>query len=128
MEKLKDHHLALEYLANTYGKDNGVEVSVEIENKTPVTFNTGGMFVNLERAMEDLDYPFTRVEFPTLGSEDFGEYQKHVPGVFFFLKTTPVGGAPQHNSHFEIQEHLLYKAIPLIDRLMYRWAEQMEVV
>lgn len=109
------------------------EVKVEIDFKKVVTavVNDGHLVDLLKEAVEKASWSSREpvrpkglqiFDAPVLGGEDFGEYQKYIPGVFFFLRTTPVGGAPQHNSHFEIQEDLLVRAIPVIDSLIARWS------
>ncbi|WP_258019243.1 M20/M25/M40 family metallo-hydrolase [Brachyspira pilosicoli] len=58
--------------------------------------------------------PFT----PSMGGEDFAEYQQKIPGVFIFFSTMTEKNIPHHNSKFEIDESKLYK--PVI--LMSEWA------
>lgn len=61
---------------------------------------------------------------PTLGGEDFGEYLKRVPGVFFFLGTQPEGStAPHHHPRFEVAEAALPGAVPVVDALLRLWCQ-----
>jgi metal-dependent amidase/aminoacylase/carboxypeptidase family protein len=57
---------------------------------------------------------------PTLGGEDFGEYLKRVPGVFFFLGVDNT--APHHHPKFNITEAVLGKTVAVVDGLMRKWA------
>jgi amidohydrolase len=106
----------------------GGSEDVTIENKVPATVNDSQLYDLLRSALAETDAARSIycLDHPTLGGEDFGEYQKVVPGVFFFLRTTPKGGAPQHSPQFEIQEDLLYRAVPVVDALLQKWVKSRE--
>jgi metal-dependent amidase/aminoacylase/carboxypeptidase family protein len=64
---------------------------------------------------------------PTLAGEDFGEYLEHVPGVFLFLGSSNAGKGitmPLHHPAFELDEHVLPRAIPVVDELLRQWTRK----
>lgn len=52
---------------------------------------------------------------PTFITEDFSEYQKHAPGVFFLLGT---GGEPLHSPRFDFDETVLQTGLSLLTALL----------
>ena len=51
-------------------------------------------------------------EIPTMGGEDFANYQQVVPGVFFFLSSSdPEKGTdiPHHSPRFNIDEDVMWR-------------------
>jgi hippurate hydrolase len=58
---------------------------------------------------------FLDLEEPTMISEDFSWYQKHVPGVFFFLG---LGDVPAlHSCNFDFDESILLKGADFFETL-----------
>lgn len=55
------------------------------------------------------------LEKPSMTSEDFAEYQKRVPGVFFFLGTGDT--AALHATTFNFDEEILLKGADLFEKL-----------
>lgn len=52
---------------------------------------------------------------PTFITEDFSEYQRHAPGVFFLLGT---GGEPLHSPRFDFDEAVLQTGVSLFTALL----------
>ena len=50
---------------------------------------------------------------PIMGGEDFAYYQEKIPGLFFFLGTTPEGGkiVPNHSPLFFVDENAILLGI-----------------
>ena len=59
--------------------------------------------------------PVAFLEEPTMTSEDFSWYQRHVPGVFFFLG---LGEVPAlHSDNFNFDEAVLTKGADFFEKL-----------
>ena len=91
---------------------SGATASVRIVKGTPVTYNdpplTDRMIPTLERVLGKSNVTVGR---PTTTSEDFSQFQKAAPGLFFFIGVTPkerVGqAAPNHSPKFFADEGVL---------------------
>ncbi|MDR0889470.1 MAG: amidohydrolase [Oscillospiraceae bacterium] len=59
-------------------------------------------------------FPIAQTQ-PTYLTEDFSEYQRRVPGVFFLLGT---GGEPLHSPHFDFDESVLETGLSLFRALL----------
>lgn len=59
-------------------------------------------------------FPIVEVE-PTLITEDFSEYQRRVPGVFFLLGT---GGEALHSPKFDFDERVLELGLALLEAIL----------
>lgn len=126
MEDLASMTGQLERLAHGLALANGVEVTVENDLMMPLTANTDPALADLvEAAVAGTHGPESFMWFsePTLGGEDFGDYLKEVPGVFFFMGTRPDGNtAPHHHPRFEVADDVLHRAVPVVDALLRAWA------
>ena len=113
-------------LARSIALANGVEVSIASELRAPITINSDHAMADLlEAAVVECFGPDQFMWFadPTLGGEDFGSYLEQVPGVFFFLGTSPEGcTAPHHHPRFQVADGELHKAIAVVDALLRKWA------
>lgn len=116
----------LDQLARGVALFHGVEATVHTDLVTPLTANADPALADLvAAAVTGTHGPESFMWFaePNLGGEDFGEYLKHVPGVFFFLATTPEGTtAPHHHPRFQVAEEFLGRAVPVVDALLRAWA------
>jgi amidohydrolase len=116
----------LDRLARGLALANGVEVSLHNDLMMPLTANTDPALADLlEAAVLEAHGPgrFMWLPDPTLGGEDFGDYLEHVPGVFFFLGTSPgPAAALHHHPGFDVAEEVLPAAIPVVDALLRAWA------
>jgi amidohydrolase len=102
---------------------NGVEVEITSVIGAPITANTDeAMAEMLAAAVTETQGPdsFMWLADPTLGGEDFGEYLKLIPGVFFFLGADIA--APHHHPRFNVAEDVLHQTVPVVDALMRKWA------
>ena len=76
----------------------------------PAVLNPGEM---VERVMAVA--PVKLLDEPTMTSEDFSWYQRHVPGVFFFLG---LGDTPAlHSDNFNFDESILTKGADFFEKL-----------
>jgi amidohydrolase len=56
---------------------------------------------------------------PVMAAEDFAEYQRHVPGLFFFLGVNGGrGGNPLHSCNFDFDEEALLPGLEVYRRIL----------
>jgi amidohydrolase len=119
-------------LAEGVGLATGTDVTVVWNRMIQATVNDRTMVLLVEAAIRKAlgEGAFVLLDQPTLGSEDFGEYLEHVPGVFLFLGTSNARRGimmPLHHPAFELDEWVLPRAIPVVDELLRRWARNQPV-
>lgn len=99
----------LHTLANELSEKSGCKfVLSRSEGYPPVTNDAALLAEARER------FPVEEVA-PTFITEDFSEYQRHAPGVFFLLGT---GGEPLHSPRFDFDETVLQTGISLFTALL----------
>jgi amidohydrolase len=89
--------------ATNIAESQGARAEVEIENKTPITYNdpalTARMVASLKKAAGDANVQEIKA---VTGSEDFGFFSQKVPGLFFFVGAMPPdmdpAKAPSHHT------------------------------
>lgn len=116
----KEIHERIRKTAQTIAESAGAKAEVTIDLLAPVTFNdpdlTGQMIPTLERVVGK----GAAMLLPQrTGSEDFSYFQEKIPGLFFFLGTTPEGGkmVPWHSPHFYVDEKSLTVGIRAMSHL-----------
>jgi amidohydrolase len=99
---------AVERVAKRTAEAHGLTAEVRIERGYGVTSNnaelTGRMVAALERAAGK---SMVAEAPPVMASEDFGDFARVVPGMFWFLNASPHAdraGAPNHSPQFMIDE------------------------
>lgn len=117
----KDIHERIRKTAKMITESAGASAEVEIKSPYAVTFNdpnlTGRTVPTLERVVGKQKV----FVLPLLtGSEDFSFFQQKVPGLFFFLGTTPEGGkrTASHSSTFFVDEKALITGIRAMSNLV----------
>ena len=91
-------------------QETGCTVNIHLAKGYPAVMNPAEM---VERVMAMA--PVKLLEEPTMTSEDFSWYQRHVPGVFFFLG---LGDVPAlHSDNFEFDESILAKGADFFQKL-----------
>lgn len=98
-------------IAETIKNEDGVDVQVVLSSGYPAVLNNERLCQIITENMEDIQV----LDLPEMISEDFSFYQKHAPGVFFFLGTGT--GIPLHADTFDFDENILVKAADLYERL-----------
>ena len=100
----------------------GLEVAtgatIRLEQKVyyPVVRNPRPLVERLYGVLDSMDD--TELVEPVMAAEDFSEYQKRVPGVFFFLGVNGGrGGAPLHSPAFDFDEDVLLVGAEVYRRL-----------
>ena len=100
----------------------GLEVAtgaaIRLEQKVyyPVVRNPRPLVERLYGVLDSMDD--TELVEPVMAAEDFAEYQRCVPGVFFFLGVAGGrGGAPLHSPGFDFDEDVLLTGAEVYRRL-----------
>lgn len=99
-------------------RDIGREIEVEFGSKVEIHMNSGYPAVWNPDALYDKmasQVPFRELEAPSMTAEDFSWYQKHLPGMFFFLG---LGDTPAlHADNFDFEETLLVSGADFFEKL-----------
>lgn len=96
------------------GKDiersSGCTVRVSMNDGYPAVMNPPALYNRVRSAVD-----FAELPVPSMITEDFSWYQKHLPGLFFFLGT---GDSPAlHADDFNFDEHILEKGADFFEEL-----------
>jgi amidohydrolase len=109
-----DIHGRIQKTAKMIAESAGTSAEVNISMGSPIVNNdptlTDQMVPTLERVAGKEE---VLIAPQTTTSEDFGFYQEKIPGLFFFLGTTPVGGEKTfpHTPHFFVDEKAIIAGI-----------------
>ena len=88
----------------------GCTVDIHLSEGYPAVLNSGDLVDWIAQKL-----PLRLLEAPSMTSEDFSYYRKHVPGVFFFLG---LGDAPAlHSANFRFDESILLKGADFFEKL-----------
>ena len=83
-------------VATKTAESNNAEISITIDKGTPVTYNDPSLYEQmlptLKRAAGAGKYEVMR---PITGAEDFSEFQKEIPGLYFQIGGCPPGKDPK---------------------------------
>ena len=92
----------------------GCTFSVHLHDGYPAVINPGAFYDKI-RALAD----FGELEQPSMIAEDFAWYQKHMPGIFFFLG---LGNTPAlHADTFDFDETILLKGADFFENLAEKY-------
>jgi amidohydrolase len=85
---------------------SGARAEVVIDRMTDVTFNDPRLVERMLPTLQRVAGKAIAQALPATTAEDFSEYQKKVPGMFFFLGITPPGTEPvvNHSPRFVVDE------------------------
>lgn len=73
------------------------------------------------------DIKVVELEKPTMVSEDFSEYEKYIPGIYFFIGTKDKhenSFYPLHNSRYTLDENTLLIAVEIISEFVFNLANK----
>ena len=108
---LRDGLLEIGY---TVGEESGCHVDVRFTQGYPAIINPPALYEKVCAAV-----PVELLDAPTMISEDFSCYQKHLPGMFFFLG---LGDVPAlHADTFNFDETVLLKGADFFETLAERF-------
>ena len=98
----------------TIGRDveaeTGCAVNIHFSDGYPAVMNPADLYDRARRAAD-----FAELDGPSMTAEDFSWYQKHLPGMFFFLG---LGDVPAlHADTFDFDETVLLKGADLFEKL-----------
>ena len=78
-------------------KETGCSVTVETSDGYPTVYNPPELFQDVVNS----GIPFQVLQEPVMIAEDFSWYQRHLPGMFFFLGTGPSPALHADDFHFD---------------------------
>ena len=88
----------------------GCCVSVHMNDGYPAVMNPAPLYDKVRSRVD-----FRELPVPSMTAEDFSWYQKHLPGMFFFLGT---GNTPAlHADNFNFDEQILLKGADFFEKL-----------
>ena len=92
------------------GRKTGCTVEISMSEGYPAVMNPPELYRRV-KTMAD----FRELAEPSMTSEDFSWYQKHIPGIFFFLG---LGDTPAlHANNFQFDEAMLEKGADFFEKL-----------
>ena len=92
------------------GRETGCTVEVSMNDGYPAVLNPEDLYRRVKSLV-----PFRELAEPSMTSEDFSWYQRHLPGLFFFLGT---GDTPAlHADNFNFDEQILVKGADFFEKL-----------
>lgn len=106
----KKIHNDIRHVATTIGESMGAEVTVDIQEGYPVTYNDPELTASMVPTLEQMAGTENVVLSDAItGAEDFSFFQHEVPGFYFFTGGMPKGmepsdAAPHHTPNFYIEE------------------------
>ncbi len=101
------------------GKAMGCEVELIIDNITPAVINDPKITQIVKRAAKKVlpDHDLDEKGYVTMGAEDFGFYQKKIPGTFFFIGSSNSENGLTYGHHhpkFDFDEGALPRGAALM--------------
>ena len=89
-------HARIREVVDGVAKSSGATITLNIDKKTPVTFNDSALVKAMIPALEKAAGKTRAVpHLWTTGAEDFAYYGKHAPAFFFYLGGLPPGNSAQ---------------------------------
>ena len=103
---------------------NQIEANVEVsfDEGIPPVINDGRLIDHVEQSIKSL-FGKEAIHFiprPSMGGEDFANYQQHIPGALIRVGTSsnPRTAYPLHDAHFDIDESIIVPVTNLITRTL----------
>lgn len=116
-------HAKIVRIATAVGEAQGAEVSVEIDEGVPVTYNHPRLAAKMVPTLRKV-YGRDRVYVSgrVTGAEDFAFYQEKVPGFFFYIGGRPIDvlpeeAIPNHSPFFYTDESALVPGVKAMSQL-----------
>ena len=125
-----DIHQRLKTTAEMIAKSAGASAEISINKDYPVTINHEGLTEQSVPTLIHVAGGENVAVGPKLTSaEDFSEYQKKIPGFFFYIGGTPKGtdptkAAPNHSPRFYVDESGLLLGVRALAHLTVAYMEQ----
>jgi metal-dependent amidase/aminoacylase/carboxypeptidase family protein len=105
-------------------KYRGVKIKLELRPPSKLVINDSYLINLFSPIVKSVTNSYDQTLVIT-GSEDFGEYTEHIPGVFFFLGCST--GKPEqlaHSGSFDINEEVLFTGSLLLARCAMTYLNQ----
>jgi hippurate hydrolase len=97
-------------IAKDVERESGCRIELSMSQGYPAVMNPPDLYRRVKAMV-----PFRDLEEPSMTSEDFSWYQKHIPGVFFFLG---LGDTPAlHSRDFAFNESVLVNGADFFEQL-----------
>ncbi len=95
-------------------RTTGCTVSIYMNDGYPAVMNPAPLYDKVRTLVD-----FAELPEPSMITEDFSWYQKHLPGIFFFLG---VGNTPAlHADDFDFDENVLLKGVDFFETLAEKY-------
>ena len=122
-------HERVQRTARSIAEAAGTTAEVTITPGNPVTHNDPALTERMAPSLARVATRFVPNAPVTTTSEDFSEYQRRVPGVFFFLGVAPKGAdpskvEPNHSPRFAIDEDALVTGVRALASLAVDYLRQ----
>lgn len=92
----------------------GCKVSIAMNDGYPAVINPEELYEKVKNLID-----FRELDAPSMITEDFSWYQKHLPGIFFFLGT---GDTPAlHADNFDFNDDILRRGADFFETLATRY-------
>ena len=100
----------LREIGKRIASETGCSISVHMNDGYPAVMNPAPLYDRVRSCVD-----FRELPVPSMTAEDFSWYQKHLPGMFFFLGT---GNTPAlHADDFNFDEQILLKGADFFEKL-----------
>jgi len=116
-------HEKIRRIAIAIGESQGAQVTVEIDQGVPVTYNHPRLTAKMVPTLRKV-YGRDRVFLSgrVTGAEDFAFYQEQIPGFFFYIgarppEVAPDDAIPNHSPYFYVDEAALQPAVRAMSQL-----------
>lgn len=101
-------------IAKDIEDSTGCSVSIHMNDGYPAVINPPALYDKVRDCVA-----FEELDAPSMITEDFSWYQRHLPGMFFFLGT---GNTPAlHGDNFDFNEQILIKGADFFEKLAYSY-------
>ncbi len=101
---------SLKQIGRDVEQESGCTVDIRMNDGYPAVLNPEGLYSRVKNAVAFVDLPE-----PFMTAEDFSWYQKHLPGMFFFLG---IGDTPPlHAENFDFDDRLLTAGADFFEQL-----------
>lgn len=119
-EVFEDLQGGIRRIGREVAQQTGCTVDVQMNDGYPAVLNPAPLF---DRVV-NCGIPFTPLEKPVMITEDFSWYQRHLPGMFFFLGAGPAPAL--HADHFDFDEKILCRGADFFETIVTRYREKLQ--
>ena len=117
-EAMKSKVLArLEEIVYNTAKSNNIKAEITYQVSYPITYNNPTLYESMLPTLKRVIGPENVHHMNAItGAEDFSFFQKHVPGMYFFIGgagkgTDPAKAAPHHTPDFYVDDSAMLTGV-----------------